>query len=115
MQDGEDYIHVNGAIGSAAQTRVGLEGRQSSVAARGLGRNNHRLAGFQNSRARSSLRIAGAQLGCQCGAGALARVLLALTFALAFQQTFGVLGGEPVPFFGYADGNHFVFLLINCV
>jgi hypothetical protein len=42
-----------------------------------------------------------------CGAGALARVSL--------QQPLGMFGRKPSPFFGDADGNDFIFSLIDCV
>src|SRR4029077_13247466 len=111
VQNGENYIHVNRAIGTAPQVRIGLKRRESSIAPRRFWRNDHRLASSQHSRPRSRLRIAGPKLCSLCGADTLVRLL----FLFALAQTLGMLRREPAAVFRDADGNNFIFRFINCV
>jgi hypothetical protein len=64
MQDGEDHIDIDGAVGGAAErARVALKWGKGSVGrVYGLGRHDYRLTARQQGCSRGRLRIASAQM-----------------------------------------------------
>ena len=62
MKDGKDDIHINGAIGSAAGRRSGLEGNHALLTVSGFRWNDHGFAFGQQCGAGSGFRIASAEM-----------------------------------------------------